>query len=188
MVAHAIESRSSQPAWLALAVDGPALQLPDLAGGATVSVVPDVPTFLELLVSGRPRVALLGAPPAGTRDVELVARERRRRHGLRVVQLTEPEAVATRLHALRLGFDEALSTSIAASELAARVALLDERARARPDRSIVVADGCVLDLAAHELRRHGRVVHLRPKEFELLAVLAAHPGRAHTRRQLLDRA
>jgi DNA-binding response OmpR family regulator len=42
-------------------------------------------------------------------------------------------------------------------------------------------------MAAHELRRGGAIVHLRPKEFGLLATLAAHPGRAYTRRELLDR-
>jgi DNA-binding response OmpR family regulator len=31
------------------------------------------------------------------------------------------------------------------------------------------------------------VVHLRPKEYGLLALLAAHPGRAYSRRDLLDR-
>ena len=43
-----------------------------------------------------------------------------------------------------------------------------------------------LDLIAHELRRAGRPVHLRPKEFLLLSILAANPGRAFSRRQLLD--
>ncbi len=36
------------------------------------------------------------------------------------------------------------------------------------------------------MRRSGTLVHLRPKEFQLLSVLASHPGRAYTRRQLLD--
>ena len=40
---------------------------------------------------------------------------------------------------------------------------------------------------AHELRRGDELIHLRPKEFGLLALLAAHPGRAYSRRQLLDR-
>jgi DNA-binding response OmpR family regulator len=43
-----------------------------------------------------------------------------------------------------------------------------------------------LDLIARELRRGGRPVHVRPKEFLLLAVLASNPGRAFSRRQLLD--
>jgi DNA-binding response OmpR family regulator len=106
---------------------------------------------------------------------------------LRTVHLAAPEAVASRLEALRLGFDEALPTTVAPGELAARLALLEERARARPERTLPVGDGCELDLVAHEFRRDGRVVHLRPKEFDLLAALAARPGRAHTRRQLLDR-
>src|SRR5262245_43458834 len=43
-----------------------------------------------------------------------------------------------------------------------------------------------LDLIARELRRAGQPVHVRPKEFLLLAILAANPGRAFSRRQLLD--
>jgi DNA-binding response OmpR family regulator len=50
-----------------------------------------------------------------------------------------------------------------------------------------VADGLELDLVGHELRRGSEVVHLRPKEYGLLALLAAHPGRAYSRRELLDR-
>jgi two-component system, OmpR family, phosphate regulon response regulator PhoB len=41
-------------------------------------------------------------------------------------------------------------------------------------------------MIARELRRAGRPVHIRPKEFLLLAVLASNPGRAFSRRQLLD--
>ena len=182
------DGRAASFDWLALAVDGPALELPGLAGGDGVRVVPDVESFVLLLERARPRIALLGAPPGGHTETELLARERRRRRGLRVVQLAAPEAVETRLDALRLGFDDALPSSIVPAELAARLILLEERARARPERTLPVGDGCELDLVAHELRRDGQLVHLRPKEFDLLAVLAGHPGRAWTRGQLLDRA
>jgi DNA-binding response OmpR family regulator len=62
--------------------------------------------------------------------------------------------------------------------------------RARPEFEpcLPVAAGVELDLVAHELRRAGRPVHVRPKEFLLLAILAANPGRAFSRRQLLDMA
>src|SRR5262245_54311427 len=46
--------------------------------------------------------------------------------------------------------------------------------------------GVELDLVAHELLRAGRPVRVRPKEFLLLTILAANPGRAFSRRQLLD--
>jgi DNA-binding response OmpR family regulator len=55
-------------------------------------------------------------------------------------------------------------------------------------RCLPVAAGVELDLLAHELRRAGRPVHVRPKEYLLLAILAANPGRAFSRRQLLDMA
>ena len=186
MVQHGVPS--NHPAWLALAVDGPALGLSAIDSAPSVRVVPDVVSFLALLERARPRIVLVGTPPAGPEELALVVRERRRRQGLRVVQLAAPEAVEDRLQALRLGFDEALPTTIAVEELAGRLSLLEERARPRVDRTLPVAEGCELDLVAHELRRDGRLVHLRPKEFDLLAVLAGHPGRAWTRRQLLDRA
>jgi DNA-binding response OmpR family regulator len=53
---------------------------------------------------------------------------------------------------------------------------------------LLVAESIVLDLLAHELRRDGRAIPLRPKEYQLLATLAANPGRAFSRRQLLDMA
>jgi len=188
MVDHGAVPRASQPSWLALAVDGPALELPKVEGLQRVRVVPDAASFLALLERARPRIAVVAEPPAGPGDLERIARERRRRHGLRVVQLAAPGAIQTRLQALRLGFDEALPSSVAVEELVGRLTLLEERARAHVDRTLAIANGCQLDLVAHELRRDGQLVHLRPKEFELLAVLASHPGRAYSRRQLLDRA
>ena len=49
-----------------------------------------------------------------------------------------------------------------------------------------VAEATVLDLLAHELRRDGQPIPLRPKEYQLLATLASNPGHAFSRRQLLD--
>ncbi len=54
------------------------------------------------------------------------------------------------------------------------------------DRYLPVAEGFDLDLVARELRHDGRAVHLRPREFDLLAAFAAHPGRALSRGQLMD--
>jgi DNA-binding response OmpR family regulator len=51
--------------------------------------------------------------------------------------------------------------------------------------SLPVADGFDLDIVARVLRHHERQVHLRPREYELLATFATNPGRAFTRRQLM---
>jgi DNA-binding response OmpR family regulator len=51
--------------------------------------------------------------------------------------------------------------------------------------ALPVADGFDLDLVGRRLHHDGRLVHLRPREFDLLATLASNPGRAFTRGQLI---
>jgi DNA-binding response OmpR family regulator len=172
----------ARPTWIALATDGPILALPE-----SVRVVLDPATFIALLDRVRPHIAIVSEPPASPMLLDHLALERRRRPSLRIVHLAAIDAVDARLHALRLGFDESLPGTIDPDELHGRLTLLDQRAHVRTTDPIPVGHDLVLDLVAHELRRGGRTVHLRPKEFGLLAMLAAHPGRAYTRRQLLDR-
>lgn len=172
----------TRPTWIALALDGPILALT-----GAIRVVPDPVAFIALLERARPHIAVACEPPASPMLLDQVALERRRRPSLRIVHLAAVDDVEARLHALRLGFDESLPGSIDPDELNGRLTLLEERAHVRSTDPIPVGDDLVLDLVAHELRRNGRTVHLRPKEFGLLAMLAAHPGRAYTRRQLLDR-
>ena len=42
-----------------------------------------------------------------------------------------------------------------------------------------------IDRAGHQVRRGGEEVHLTPKEFDLIALLARHAGRVVTHRQIL---
>ena len=69
---------------------------------------------------------------------------------------------------------------------AVNASLPEDAALAGLETRLLVAESIVLDLLAHELRRDGRAIPLRPKEYQLLATLAANPGRAFSRRQLLD--
>ena len=175
------------PIWLAFADGGPVGELAAIIGARTIQSTTDPGTFAELLRTARPRIAIVGTPPASLDDLELALDERRRRPQMRVVLLSPRAAIGQRLEALRAGADEAHADTIDAAELGARLALLEERSRPRPATVLAITDGTELDLAAHEVRRDGTLVHLRPKEFQLLTFLAAHPGRAFTRRQLLDR-
>ena len=189
MAASRLRSAEPRATWLVLATDGPATQLGSLAPAtAHVRIVADPEVFARLLTADHPRIAIVAEPPATAVEVGLVRRERqRRRQGLRTIHLSPVAAVAQRIAALRVGFDEALAQTIDPGELAERASWLEEQTRSRPDAHLAVAAGYELDLVAHELRLDGASVHLRPKEFQLLATLAANPGRAFTRRQLLDR-
>ncbi len=176
-------------AWLVLAADGPAILLGSLVTGRTVAVVADPERFGELLTMLHPRVVVCSWPPARAPEIQAVAEARRRRPSMRAVMVAPPEAIDVRLDALARGFDDALASTVQPDELVGRLAWHDARSRARSSAVGVLrfGDGFELDTAAHELRRQGMSIHLRPKEFGLLALLAAHPGRAYTRAELLDR-
>jgi DNA-binding response OmpR family regulator len=180
-------STPSLPSWVAIADGGPVMHLTDVAGMRTIHATADPAEFADMLRSTRSRIAIIGTPPAGADEVAAALRERRRRPALRIVVVSPSDAIAERLQALRAGADEAHPDTIDPAELGARLALLEERTRPRHDAVLIVTDDTELDLVAHEVRRAGSLIHLRPKEFQLLAMLAAHPGRAYSRRQLLDR-
>ena len=175
------------PAWIALADGGPLAALGDLAGARSYRSTDDPRQFAVLLRTTRPRIVLLGTPPAGPDELDVALLERRRRPSLRIVVVSPSAAIDDRLEALRAGADEAHADTIDPQELMARLTILEERTRTRHETVLAVTADTEIDLVAHEVRRAGQVVRLRPKEFQLLAMLAAHPGRAYTRRQVLDR-
>ncbi len=69
----------------------------------------------------------------------------------------------------------------------ARAKALVRRARLEPDQPRLVRAGRLeIDFERHEVRYGETRLHLRPKEFDLLALLARHPGRVFQRSELLD--
>jgi DNA-binding response OmpR family regulator len=175
---------AGRPAWLAYSAGGAASEVAAIAGARLVSSPVELRASLE---HERPRLVLLGSPPGDLADIEMVAAARLRRPSLRAILIAPADASQARLAALERGFDEALPDTIPVDELVRRAELLLRRASTRHGRTIGIGDRGELDLIAHELRRDGLPVHLRPKEYRLLALLALNPGRAFTRRQLLDR-
>ncbi len=153
--------------------------------GLTINVQDDAGAFLAALATDRPRVVVVSAPPARASTIDAVAAVRRRRPTMRAVLLDDEAAVEERLRALEIGFDAALTDAIPGEELAGRLLLLSRHPRSGRDR-LSICEGTTLDTAARTLLRDGRSVHLRPKEFRLLEVLARHPGRVHSRSELLD--
>ena len=178
---------TGRAAWLVLASGGTAADLPE-AAHAVVRVTADPKCFRDILLAERPRIVVVCQPPANDEDLDLVLSERHRRSGLCVLHLAPPGAVADRIAALARGFDDALTTDTTSGELAARLVWLEARARDRPapGARLRVAPGIELDLMAHEVRQDGLALHLRPKEFGLLALMASNPGRAYARHELLE--
>jgi DNA-binding response OmpR family regulator len=85
------------------------------------------------------------------------------------------------------GFDDFIVMPCVPAELYARLRALDWHASEFASEERMKIGAMVVDRAAHEVSLDGRRVQLTTKEFALLAFLAAHRGRVHTREALLAR-
>ena len=88
--------------------------------------------------------------------------------------------------ALDPGADDYVTKPFDSEELLARLRVALRR-RDTSSGSHVTIGELTLDLADRLVRRRGVDVHLTRKEYDVLAMLAEHPGRIVTHRQLLER-
>jgi two-component system KDP operon response regulator KdpE len=88
--------------------------------------------------------------------------------------------------ALDLGADDYVTKPFDTEELLARVrASLRQRLASEAERQVIEAGPVTIDLLARIVRSDGEEVHVTPKEWDLLAELAKHPGRVLTHETLL---
>ena len=92
-----------------------------------------------------------------------------------VMFLTARDSVQDRVKGLDLGADDYLVKPFAFSELLARIRCLLRRGTVTKEDVIRIAD-LELDLLRLRVTRNGRRIHLTPKEFGLLSLLAQHAG------------
>ncbi len=95
-----------------------------------------------------------------------------------ILMLTVHSDTMDKVRALDLGADDYLTKPFDHLELLARMRALMRRANESPIPSgaTVALGDLSIDLATHEVRLRGDVVHLTSTEFRLLAVLAQHAG------------
>src|SRR5436853_5868455 len=107
-----------------------------------------------------------------------ICREIRKQSQVPIIMLTARDEVTDKVVGLELGADDYLTKPFHPQELVARAKALVRRARLEPEQpKIVRAVRLEVDLERHEVRHGTERVQLRPKEFDLLTLLARHPGR-----------
>jgi DNA-binding response OmpR family regulator len=134
-----------------------------------------------------------------------VCRVLRRESSLPILMLTARSDEVDRVVGLEMGADDYLTKPFSMRELLARVKALLRRAelireelagqgestgngRAAAGRPETLAFGDLeIDLSRREVRRGGRPLRLKPKEFDLLLFLARHQGVALSRDLILER-
>ena len=90
-----------------------------------------------------------------------------------------------KVRALAAGADDYVTKPFGPRELVARLHAVLRRVGEGREEAVIQVDGLEVDLAARMVRRDGAEVHLTPKEFDLLRVLARNRGRLITHRELL---
>jgi two-component system alkaline phosphatase synthesis response regulator PhoP len=122
-------------------------------------------------------------------DLNLPGREIRRKSSTPIIMLTARVEETDQLIGLELGADDYIAKPFSPRVVVARVRALLRRSESAssPAQVLRVLD-LEIDLDAHSASRSGEMLELTPTEFNLLAAMAAQPGRAFTRMQLLEAA
>ena len=157
------------------------------AHGYEVEAAPDGATALARWEARRPDLVLLdlGLPDM---DGVSIIRHVRREANTPILVLSARGREEQKVDALDHGADDYVTKPFGMSELHARLRALIRRS-AGPEREadgIVRAGAISLDVARHEVRVGDALVHLTPREFELLRVLIGAAGRVVTRQRLLE--
>ena len=122
-----------------------------------------------------------------------VCKQLRARSSVPIIMLTARDDELDKVLGLELGADDYVTKPFSIREFRSRTRALLRRARAprhEPDAGVgdqlISVDGLVIDLPRRSVEVDGRSVQLTYVEFELLARLAARPGRVFSRRMLLE--
>lgn len=126
----------------------------------------------------------LGLPDA---DGKTVIEAIRTRSDVPIIVLSARDQEMEKIMSLDLGADDFVSKPFAIGELLARIRVCLRPRRKGEVSSRLRLGPLEIDPAEHRVLRGGELIHLTPKEFELLLAFAETPGRVLTHRQLLTR-
>jgi len=122
-----------------------------------------------------------------------VCRRLRQQHLMPIIMVTARGDEVDRVLGLEVGADDYLVKPFSLNELLARVRAmlrrvdLDVRRQSPAGEEKVQAGPLVVDTGSRMATLEGKALQLTRKEFELLAVLVANPGRAFSREFLVER-
>ncbi len=165
---------------------GDALERGLAQAGHAVDWVRDGRAALEALASGEHAAAVLDLGLPAMSGFDVLARARARGVTTPILILTARDAIDDRVRGLDAGADDYVVKPAQIAEIAARLRALARRARGEAHPMLAIGD-VELDPAGRVVRRAGREVALKPREYALLAELMQHAGRVLTREHLESR-
>ncbi|MBL8132954.1 MAG: response regulator transcription factor [Anaerolineae bacterium] len=106
-----------------------------------------------------------------------------------VIMLSIHDEEKTKVIALNAGADDYLTKPFGMEELHARIQAVRRRIVTDPaahTKTEIRVGALAINLVTRTVQVEGEEVHLTPKEYELLRLLATHPGRVMTHRAILN--
>jgi DNA-binding response OmpR family regulator len=158
--------------------------------GHTAHVAYDGQTALIIAAQSRPDLVILDWMLPGL-DGLTVMRRLRERSTVPVLMLTARDDEADRVLGLEVGADDYMTKPFSLRELMARVRAILRRVEllTRPPGAAVAPvelGRLSIDPVARRVEVDGAPAELTVKEYDLLLLLAGHPGRSFSRSYLLD--
>ena len=156
--------------------------------GFDVVSVDDGEEGLRQALAGPFDLVLLDLMLPGLSGAE-VCRRLRGASDVPVLMLTARDSEVERVTGLEIGADDYVTKPFSMAELLSRIrAILRRRELDRGSTADRVrrVGSLELDLIRHQVTVGGEAVHLTPSEFRILALLAEHPERVFTRREIMQ--
>jgi DNA-binding response OmpR family regulator len=156
--------------------------------GYAVSLAGDGRGALDAFTRSRPDLVVLDLMLPGIDGLEVCRRLRSNSDGVPIIMLTALGEESDRVLGLQLGADDYVTKPFSPRELVLRVQSVLRRSVTRPaSPDGELNDGELeVDVTRRIARIGGEELSLTVREFDLLAYLMRHPGRAFKRGELLE--
>lgn len=158
-----------------------------MAAGYDVEQAATAAEGLQIIAARDPALVILdlGLPDLDGKTVISVVRQR---SDAPIIVLSARERETEKVASLDLGANDYVEKPFGISELLARIRVcLRARKADAPAAERLAIGNLEVDMRAHRVTVDGAPVKLTPKEFELLTLLASHPDRVMTHRQILTK-
>jgi DNA-binding response OmpR family regulator len=134
----------------------------------------------------QPSLVVLDVGLPGIDGLE-IARRIRRDSRVPILMLTARSSEGDKVLGLEIGADDYVTKPFGTSELVARVRALLRRTEPAPDERALAFGPLRIDPLRRDVERDGARIALTTLEFDVLWLLASHPGRVFSREALMER-
>ena len=157
--------------------------------GHEVIAAADGAAALALVAQRRPDLVVLDIHLGPGPDGLEICRRLREWSRVPIIMLSVRGDERTKVQALDAGADDYLTKPFGMEELRARIQAVVRRAMVEPGgaaESVIRVGALELDLANRRVMVEGEEVHFTPQEYDILRLLATHPGKIMTHPAILS--